>query len=385
MYKTKTISPMSVQIKKVETNKDLRTFSKFANKLYKGSAFYVPTMPVDERNTLDKKKNAAFEFCDADYFLAYKDGKLVGRVAAILNPKANMAWKTKQVRFGWIDFIDDYEVSEALINQVIAWGRERGMEHIAGPLGFTDFDPEGMLVEGFDRLGTMAMLYNHPYYMVHMERLGMVKEVDWLEFRITIPEVLPEKFVKMSEIVKQRYNLKVRKLTHRDIKRENYGQKFFNLINECYCNLYGYSLLSEKQIDQYVKFYLSVLDLRMASFVENEQGELIAAGVAMPSLSEALQKCGGNLFPTGWWHLVKNMYIRKPDTLDLLLVGVRPDYQSKGVNAMIFTDLFQVYKDMGFKYAETSAELETNVKIQQMFSIFEPEQHKRRRIYTKEI
>ncbi len=385
MYKTKTISPMSVQIKKVETNKDLRTFSKFANKLYKGSAFYVPTMPVDERNTLDKKKNAAFEFCDADYFLAYKDGKLVGRVAAILNPKANMAWKTKQVRFGWIDFIDDYEVSEALINQVIAWGRERGMEHIAGPLGFTDFDPEGMLVEGFDRLGTMAMLYNHPYYMVHMERLGMVKEVDWLEFRITIPEVLPEKFVKMSEIVKQRYNLKIRKLTHRDIKRENYGQKFFNLINECYCNLYGYSLLSEKQIDQYVKFYLSVLDLRMASFVENEQGELIAAGVAMPSLSEALQKCGGNLFPTGWWHLVKNMYIRKPDTLDLLLVGVRPDYQSKGVNAMIFTDLFQVYKDMGFKYAETSAELETNVKIQQMFGIFEPEQHKRRRIYTKEI
>lgn len=376
---------MSVQIKKVETNKDLRTFSKFANKLYKGSAFYVPTMPVDERNTLDKKKNAAFEFCDADYFLAYKDGKLVGRVAAILNPKANMAWKTKQVRFGWIDFIDDYEVSEALINQVIAWGRERGMEHIAGPLGFTDFDPEGMLVEGFDRLGTMAMLYNHPYYMVHMERLGMVKEVDWLEFRITIPEVLPDKFVKMSEIVKQRYNLKVRKLTHRDIKRENYGQKFFNLINECYCNLYGYSLLSEKQIDQYVKFYLSVLDLRMASFVENEQGELIAAGVAMPSLSEALQKCGGNLFPTGWWHLVKNMYIRKPDTLDLLLVGVRPDYQSKGVNAMIFTDLFQVYKDMGFKYAETSAELETNVKIQQMFGIFEPEQHKRRRIYTKEI
>lgn len=385
MYKTKTISPMSVQIKKVETNKDLRTFSKFANILYKGSAFYVPTMPVDERNTLDKKKNAAFEFCDADYFLAYKDGELVGRVAAILNPKANMAWKTKQVRFGWIDFIDDYEVSEALINQVIAWGRERGMEHIAGPLGFTDFDPEGMLVEGFDRLGTMAMLYNHPYYMVHMERLGMVKEVDWLEFRITIPEVLPDKFVKMSEIVKQRYNLKVRKLTHRDIKRENYGQKFFNLINECYCNLYGYSLLSEKQIDQYVKFYLSVLDLRMASFVENEQGELIAAGVAMPSLSEALQKCGGNLFPTGWWHLVKNMYIRKPDTLDLLLVGVRPDYQSKGVNAMIFTDLFQVYKDMGFKYAETSAELETNVKIQQMFGIFEPEQHKRRRIYTKEI
>ena len=376
---------MSVLIKKVESRKDLRVCSTFANKLYRGSAYYVPTMPMDERNTLDKNKNAAFEFCDADYFLAYKDGNLVGRVAAILNPNANMAWNTKQVRFGWIDFIDDYEVSEALINQVIAWGRERGMEQIAGPLGFTDFDPEGMLVEGFDRLGTMAMIYNHPYYMVHMERLGMVKEVDWLEFRITIPETLPEKFVKMSDLVKERYNLRVRKLTQRDIKKEDYGRKFFHLINECYCTLYGYSLLSEKQIDQYVKFYLTVLDLRMASFIENDKGELIAAGVAMPSLSTALQKCGGNIFPTGWWQLVKNMYIRKPDTLDLLLVGVRPDYQSKGVNAMIFADLFQVYKEMGFKYAETSAELETNVKIQQMFSIFEPEQHKRRRIYTKEI
>ena len=376
---------MSVLIKKVESRKDLRVFSTFANKLYRGSAYYVPTMPMDERNTLDKNKNAAFEFCDADYFLAYKDGNLVGRVAAILNPNANMAWNTKQVRFGWIDFIDDYEVSEALINQVIAWGRERGMEQIAGPRGFTDFDPEGMLVEGFDRLGTMAMIYNHPYYMVHMERLGMVKEVDWLEFRLTIPETLPEKFVKMSDLVKERYNLRVRKLTQRDIKKEDYGRKFFHLINECYCTLYGYSLLSEKQIDQYVKFYLTVLDLRMAPFIENDKGELIAAGVAMPSLSTALQKCGGNLFPTGWWQLVKNMYIRKPDTLDLLLVGVRPDYQSKGVNAMIFADLFQVYKEMGFKYAETSAELETNVKIQQMFSIFEPEQHKRRRIYTKEI
>ena len=295
---------MSVLIKKVESRKDLRVFSTFANKLYRGSAYYVPTMPMDERNTLDKNKNAAFEFCDADYFLAYKDGNLVGRVAAILNPNANMAWNTKQVRFGWIDFIDDYEVSEALINQVIAWGRERGMEQIAGPLGFTDFDPEGMLVEGFDRLGTMAMIYNHPYYMVHMERLGMVKEVDWLEFRITIPETLPEKFVKMSDLVKERYNLRVRKLTQRDIKKEDYGRKFFHLINECYCTLYGYSLLSEKQIDQYVKFYLTVLDLRMASFIENDKGELIAAGVAMPSLSTALQKCGGKLFPTGWWQLV---------------------------------------------------------------------------------
>ena len=376
---------MSVQIRKVETARDLRLFSNFANNLYKGNAFYVPVIPSDERNTLDKTRNAAFDFCQADYFLAYKEGCLVGRVAAILNPKANQAWNTRTVRFGWIDFTDDYEVSEALVNQVIEWGRQRGMERIAGPLGFTDFDPEGMLVEGFDQLGTMAMLYNYPYYMKHMERLGMVKEVDWLEFRITIPDTLPEKVTNMSAIVEKRYGLKVRKLTRRDIKRENYGRKFFNLINESYCQLYGYSVLSEKQIDQYVKAYLSVLDLRMASFIENEQGELIAAGVAMPSMSEALQKCGGHLFPTGWWHLLKNMYIRKPDTLDLLLIGVRPDYRNKGVIALIFNDLFHIYKGMGFKYAETSAELESNLQIQQMFSILDPVHHKRRRVYTKQI
>lgn len=377
--------PMAVQIKIVTTRKELKEFATFANRLYKGNAYYVPTMPLDEMNTLDKKKNGAFEFCEADYFLAYKDGKPAGRIAAILNKRANDAWKVNQVRFGWIDFIDDYEVSEALINTVIEWGKARGMDRIAGPLGFTDFDPEGMLVEGFDRLGTMAMIYNHPYYMVHMEKLGMVKEVDWLEYRLRIPDELPERFIKISEIVKDRYKLRIRKLTRKELNRENYGRKFFNLINETYCNLYGFSLLSEKQIDQYVKFYLGVIDLRMVSFVENEEGELVAAGVSMPSLSKALQKCGGNIFPFGWWYLLKNMYIKKPDTLDLLLVGVKPEYQNKGVNTLLFTDLFYTFKQMGFKYSESSAELETNIKIHQMWSLFDREQHKRRRVYTKEI
>lgn len=376
---------MSIQVKAITSPKDFRTFAKFANKLYKGNKYYVPTMPGDDLAVFDRKKNAAYEFCDAEFFLAYKDGKVVGRVAAIINTKANKKWKVNQVRFGWIDFIDDIEVSSALLEAVSVWGKQRGMTSIAGPLGFTDFDPEGMLVEGFDRLGTMAMIYNHEYYHKHLEKLGYVKETDWLEFRISLPDELPERHRKLADLVMERNKLRIVKKTRRQIRKEKYGQKLFKLINETYCDLYGYSLLSERQIDQYVDQYLGLLDLRMVSFIENEEGDLVAAGVSMPSLSDALQKCGGNLFPIGWWYLIKNMYIKKPDTLDLLLVGVKPEYQNKGVNTLIFVDLFRNFKEMGFKYAESSAELETNLKVQQMWSAFDKEQHKRRRVYGKEI
>lgn len=376
---------MSVQIKAVKSKREFRAFATFANKLYKGNSFYVPTMPLDDLAVFDKNKNAAYEFCEAEFFMAYKDGKAVGRIAAIINSKANAAWNVKQVRYGWIDFIDDIEVSSALLETVADWGRKRGMTEIAGPLGFTDFDPEGMLVEGYDRLGTMAMIYNHEYYHKHLEKLGYVKETDWVEFRISIPEVLPERFVKMAEIVQERYNLKVVKKTRSQINKERYGQKVFRLINETYCNLYGFSLLSDKQIDQYVDQYLGLLDLKMVTFIEDENGELIAAGITMPSLSDALQKCGGNLFPIGWWYLVKNMYLKKPDTLDMLLVGIKPEYQNKGVNAMLFVDMFSNLTKLGFKYAETSAELETNTRVQQLWNSFEKEQHKRRRIYVKEL
>lgn len=376
---------MSIQVKAITSPKDFRTFAKFANKLYKGNKYYVPTMPGDDLAVFDRKKNAAYEFCDAEFFLAYKDGKVVGRVAAIINTKANKKWKVNQVRFGWIDFIDDIEVSSALLEAVSVWGKQRGMTSIAGPLGFTDFDPEGMLVEGFDRLGTMAMIYNHEYYHKHLEKLGYVKETDWLEFRISLPDELPERYRKLADLVMERNKLRIVKKTRRQIRKEKYGQKLFKLINETYCDLYGYSLLSERQIDQYVDQYLGLLDLRMVSFIENEEGDLVAAGVSMPSLSDALQKCGGNLFPIGWWYLIKNMYIKKPDTLDLLLVGVKPEYQNKGVNTLIFIDLFRNFKEMGFKYAESSAELETNLKVQQMWSAFDKEQHKRRRVYGKEI
>lgn len=377
--------PMSVVIKTVSSKKDMKVFVRFANKLYKGNRYYVPSMPFDDLNTLDKDKNGAFDFCEAEYYLAYKNGQVAGRVAAIVNHKANQTWKVDQVRFGWIDFIDDIEVSSALLDAVVKFGKDRGMTQIVGPLGFTDFDPEGMLVEGFDRLSTMALIYNYPYYPEHMKRLGYYKETGWVEYRITIPDQLPDNHRRLSSLIKDRYGLKVRKMTRRQIRKENYGRKLFELINETYCVLYGYSLLSDKQIDQYVDLYLSLVDTKMLTFIENPEGELIAAGISIPSLSEALQKCNGEILPFGWWHIMKAMFWKKPDTLDLLLIGVRQDYQNKGVNSLLFVDLFENYKKMGFKYAETNANLETNAKVQAMWTPFEKELHKRRWVFGKEI
>ena len=376
---------MSILIKTVTTRKELKTFVRFANKLYKGNRYYVPSMPFDDLNTLDKEKNGAFDFCEAEYYLAYKNGVLVGRVAAIVNHKANESWKVKQVRFGWFDFIDDMEVSAALLDAVIAFGRERGMTQIVGPLGFTDFDPEGMLVEGFDRLSTMALIYNHPYYPEHMKMLGYYKETGWLEYRITIPTEVPERHRRLAELVKERNNLTLRKLTRRQIRKENYGVKLFNLINDTYCKLYGYSLLSDRQIEQYVDLYLSLVDPSMLNFVEDENGDLIAAAITIPSLSEALQKCNGEIFPFGWWYLLKNMFIKKPDTLDLLLIGVRPDYQNKGVPTLVICDLIETFNRLGFRYAESNANLETNTSIQSLWGPFEKEQHKKRWVFGKDI
>ncbi len=376
---------MSIEIRTVSSKREMNEFVRFANRLYKDNKYYVPSMPMDDKNTLNKDKNGAFEFCDAELYLAYDGGKPVGRVAAIVNYKANEAWNVNQVRFGWFDFIDDINVSKALLEAVVKFGQARGMTQIVGPLGFTDFDPEGMLVEGFDRLSTMALIYNHPYYPEHMKQLGYYKETGWVEYRITIPEELPERHIRLAEMVRERYHLKVRKLDRKQIADEKYGQKLFRLINETYCVLYGYSLLSEKQIDQYVDLYLGFIDLKMVTFIENEDGELIAAGVSMPSLSEALQKCRGELFPLGWWYLLKTIFIKKPDTLDLLLIGVKPEWQNKGVNSLLFVDLFQNYRNMGFKYAETNANLETNHKVQAMWDPFEKELHKRRWVFGKEI
>lgn len=376
---------MAVQIKTVTTKSELKTFVRFANKMYKGNKYYVPSMPMDDLETFDRNKNAAFEFSEAEFYLAYKDGKPVGRVAAIVNNKANQAWSVKQVRFGWFDFIDDLEVSKALLDAVIAFGKSKGMNQIAGPLGFTDFDPEGMLVDGFDRICTMALFHNHPYYPEHMKKHGYVKETGWLEYRLTIPAEVPERLKKLSQVVLERYNLKLVKKTKAQVKRENYGQKIFELINQTYCGLYGFSLLSPKQIDQFVDTYLGVINMNLLAFVENQEGELIGAAITMPSIAKALQKCNGEILPFGWWHLLKAMYWKPTDTLELLLIGVRPDYQNKAINSVLCVDIMENCHKMGFRYAETNANLEDNTKIQAMWASFEKEQHKKRWIFAKEI
>ena len=376
---------MAVQIKTVTTKSELKTFVRFANKMYKGNKYYVPSMPMDDLETFDRNKNAAFEFSEAEFYLAYKDGKPVGRVAAIVNNKANQAWNVKQVRFGWFDFIDDLEVSKALLDAVIAFGKSKGMNQIAGPLGFTDFDPEGMLVDGFDRICTMALFHNHPYYPEHMKKHGYVKETGWLEYRLTIPAEVPDRLKKLSQVVLERYNLKLVKKTKAQVKRENYGQKIFKLINETYCGLYGFSLLSPKQIDQFVDTYLGVINMNLLAFVENQEGELIGAAITMPSIAKALQKCNGEILPFGWWHILKAMYWKPTDTLELLLIGVRPDYQNKAINSVLCVDIMENCHKMGFRYAETNANLEDNTKIQAMWASFEKEQHKKRWIFAKEI
>lgn len=374
---------MAIIIKKVSSKKELKTFIRFNYELYKGNPYSVPDLYDDMLNTFNPKKNAAFEFCEADYFLAYKNDRVVGRVAAIINHRANDTWQKKEVRFGWIDFIDDEEVSEALLDTVAQWGKERGMKSIVGPLGFTDMDAEGMLIDGFDQVGTMSTIYNYPYYQKHMEKLGFEKDADWVEFKMKVPEAIPEKFVRISEIILQKYKLKIKKLKRKEIKEKNYGQRIFDLINEAYAPLYGYSKMTQGQIDQYIKMYLPLIDLRMVSIIEDEEGNLIAAGISMPSLSEALQKAKGKMLPFGWYHLLKALFIKKPKILDLLLVGVKPEYQSKGVNALLFYDLIPVYQQLGFEYGESNPELEDNKKVQSQWSVFNPEQHKRRRAYRK--
>lgn len=377
---------MSVEIKKVTTKSDLKRFIRFNYEFYKNNPYSVPDLYDDMVNTFSPKKNAAFEFCEADYFLALRDGNIVGRVAAIINKRANETWKKQTVRFGWIDFIDDMEVSTALINTVKAWGKERGMTEIEGPLGFTDMDAEGMLVEGFDQLSTMATIYNYPYYPVHMEKLGLVKSSDWVEMKIYVPDQIPEKHLRISRIISQKYNLHVRKIkSKKEIRETGIAHEIFRLINESYAPLFGFSKMSERQIDQYVNMYVPVLDLRMVSIVENEQNEIVAVGISMASLSRALQKAKGKLLPFGWFYLLKALFLKRPKVLDLLLVAVRPDYQGKGVNALLFTDLIPVYKQLGFEYAESNPELELNDKVQNQWQYFKTEQHKRRRCFKGNI
>lgn len=379
----------SVQIKRVETKKDLKTFIEFHYDLYEGNPYDVPNLYSDELNTLSKDRNAAFDFCEAEYYLAMKDGKVVGRVAAIINHKANEKWKKKDVRFGWIDFIDDLDVSYALFQAVEDYGRQKGMEDIVGPLGFTDMDPEGMLTWGFDRLGTMATSYNYAYYPQHMEQLGgWVKDNDYVEYYLEVPEKAPEKYTKIAEMVEKRYNLHVRKLTKRDIFEGGYGKKLFDLINLTYANLYGFSELSDRQIDQYIRMYFPLADLNLVTAVEdgNKDNQLVGIAITIPSLSRALQKCRrGRLLPFGWWYLLRAIKWHKTEAVDLLLIGVLPEYRAKGANALVFADLIPRYVKYEFKWGETQVEMESNGSVQSQWGPLDPINHKKRRCYRKSL
>lgn len=379
----------SVQIKRVETKKDLKAFIECHYDLYEGNQYDAPNLYSDEFNTLSKDKNAAFDFCEAEYFLALKEGKVVGRVAAIINNKANEKWDKQDVRFGWIDFIDDIEVSKALLKAVEDYGREKGMTSVVGPLGFTDMDPEGMLTWGFDQLGTMATIYNYDYYPKHMEKLGgWEKDNDYVEYRLDVPETAPEKYTKIAEMVEKRYNLHARKLTKKEIFEGGYGKKLFDLINVTYANLYGFSELTDRQIDQYVKMYFPLADLDLITVVEdgNKDNQLVGLAITVPSLTRALQKCHrGRLFPFGWWHLLRAIKFHKTEVVDLLLIGVLPEYRSKGANSLVFADLIPRYVKYGFKWGETHVEMETNESVQSQWGPLDPTMHKKRRCYRKAI
>ena len=372
-----------IEAKKIiPTKKNLRKFTQFQIELYRGNGCYVPPLISDEVKTLDPKENPASDFCEAQCFLAYEDGRPVGRVAAIINNAVNERSGEKSVRIGFLDFEANPAVSAALMQSTADWGRARGLTRVIGPLGFTDLDHEGMLVEGFDELSTMATIYNYPYYPEHMNLLGLERSADWVEMKVYIPDAIPEKHKRISAIIAQKYKLHIRKITSRkEIKETGIAHDIFRLINKAYTPLFNYSQMTERQIDQYVNMYVPVLDLRMVSIVENEQNEIVAVGISMASLSEALQKAKGKLLPFGWFHLLKALKWKRPKMLDLLLVAVRPDYQGKGVNALLFTDLIPVYQELGFEYAETNPELEMNDKVQNQWQYFKTEQHKRRRCF----
>lgn len=366
------------------TRSNLRKFTQFQIDLYKDNAYYVPPMVSDDVNTLDPRHNPAFDFCESAYFMAYRDGKPVGRIAAIINRQVNEKEGKKNARFGFVDFVDDREVSAALFKAAEEWARSKGMDTLVGPLGFTDLDHEGMLVEGFEELSTMATIYNYPYYPEHLEALGYTQSNEWLEFVMDVPDAIPDKYNRIAEIVKKKFGLRVLKFTSRKKIKEEYGQALFELINEAYADLYGYSTLTPRQIDYYIKQYLSLLNLDLVTLIVDREDKLVGVGISMQSMSRALQKSRGKLLPFGWWHLLKGLK-GKNDRVDLLLVAVKPEYQSKGVNALLFQDLIPQYIKCGFKWAESNPEMADNSKVQSQWEYFGRRQHRRRIAVSKKL
>ena len=374
---------MAIEIREVKTKKDLKKFIWFGINLYKNCEFAAPPLLMDDLLNLTKGSNPALDFCETAYFIAYKNGEIAGRIAGIINPRANETWNQKYARFGWVDFIDDELVTKALFDAVENWAKVKGMTSIHGPLGFTDFDHEGLLIEGYDKLGTLATIYNYPYYPTQLEKNGYVKDIDWNEYLITVPEVFPEKYFRIADIVKQKFNLTSKKFKSRKEVVNNYAQKIFDLLNLCYKDLYGFTKLDDKQIHFYIKLYFSFFRLDTVSIVVDEKDDVVALGIAMPSFTKALQKAKGRLFPLGWYYMLRAL--KKNNLIDLYLMAVHPDYQNKGVNSIMFADLMPNAAKNGYKFAESNPELETNTRMSSQWGSFEYVNHKKRRVYIKQI
>lgn len=376
---------MAVEIREITpTKSNLKKYTKFGIDLYKGNDYYVPPLIMDDVETLSPDKNPAFDYCKAKSWMAYRDGKPVGRITGIINTVVNERTGKRDLRFGFLDFIDDKEVVDALFDALAEWGRSQGLTSMVGPMGFSDMDHEGMLTEGFEELGTMATIYNYPYYPQHMERMGFHKDAEWVEYRMTVPDKIPEKMLRVAEIVKKKYGVRTIKYTSAKKIKEEYGMALFELINEAYDQLYGYSPLSQRQIEYYIDIYLPILRLENVCLIVDSNDKLIGVGISIPSMSRALQKGRGRLLPTGWIHLLKAMYMHN-DVVDLLLLAIKPEYQSKGVNALLFADLLPVYIKNGYRWAESNPELADNENVQLQWQYFERRQHRRRAAFRKDI
>ena len=374
----------TIEIRQVTNRKELKQFVQFYYDLYRGNDYAVPYLFSEEMNTLRSDKNPSFECCEAKYFMAFRDGKMVGRVAAIINRRANERWNCHQVRFGWFDFIDDISVSTALLQAVEDWGRSKGMTEIAGPLGFIDTDREGMLVEGFDQLSTMYINYNYAYYPQHMEQMQCFKkDNDYVEMKVKVPETVPEKFSKITEMVRKRYGLRVHKFTRKELIEQGYGRQLFNLLNTTYKDLYGFSQLSDRQINKLVNDYIKIADLNLITGIMDGE-KLIGFGITFPSFSQAMQKTNdGRFLPFGWWHMLKVLKWHRTPLVDLLLIGVLPEYRAKGANALIFDDLIRWFQRYHFEWAITGPQMESNEGVLSQWQYLEAIPYRRHRCYRK--
>ena len=376
---------MAVEIRDIKTKKELRRFIEFANDLYEDCPYYCPPLFFDEMNCFDREKNPAAEVCDFQLWMAFRDGKPVGRIAGIINHKANEKWGYKHVRFGWFDFIDDLEVSKALLDTVAAWGKERGMDALNGPVGFTDFDHEGLLLEGYDSLAVMASLYNYPYYVRHVEAYGLVKEADWVELQVTPPKTCPERIERICELVKQRYHVRVVKVKNSRELVRRFGIEYMDVIDAAYQKLYNFQPMTDRQKNYYKDMYFPILNFDFVTLVVNDKEELVGVALGMPDIAPALRKCGGKLFPFGWFHLLRALKAKQMDSFSFLLIAVRPDYQDMGINALFLQDQIPIINRYGIRKLETTNMLETNTKVLSFFMQFDYKQHKRHRAYIKPL